>query len=42
MIEGDYALSMYKRGGEGDLQCIDISHYKFDANGTGIWVWEDS
>ena len=42
MIEGDSTLSMYKRGGEGDFQYIDVSHYEFDANGTDVWVWEDS
>ena len=42
VIGADYALSMYQRAGEGDFQHINVSHYKFDAIGTGVWVWEDA
>jgi hypothetical protein len=41
VIMGDSTLSIYKHGGEGGIQYLDVSRYKFDANGTDVWAWED-
>jgi hypothetical protein len=41
VIESDCAFRVCRRGGEGEFQYIDVSHYKFDANDKDVWVWKD-